>query len=67
MELILNDLSIHGQFHTVPEFREAVGRIISMRKVAQKFGRELYCHRNTTSRLIDPSTTVYEAYPTVYH
>lgn len=64
MELILNDLSIHGQFHAVTEFREAVDRIISMRKVAQKFGRELYCHRNTTSRLIDPSTTVFDAIQT---
>ena len=64
MELLLNDLSIHGQFRTIAEFRESVKRIINMRKVARQYGRELYCHRNTTSRLIDPSITIFDAIQT---
>ena len=64
MELLLNDLSIHGQFHTVAEFRESVGRIINMRKLAHKFEREIHCHRNIINRLIDNSTTVFEAIQT---
>ena len=64
MELILNDLSIHGQFHTIAEFRESVRRIIDMRKIAHQFGREIYCHRNISNSLIDNSTTIFDAIQT---
>lgn len=46
MELLVNDLSISGQFTDIFSFREAIVRVMSMREIARQFGRELYCHRN---------------------
>lgn len=45
MDLLVNDLSIHGQFRERTSFREALKRLIAMRYLAQRFGREVYCHR----------------------
>ena len=61
MELLLNDLSIHEQFHDAAMFREAISRIASMRSIAHRFGHELHCHRNTINRQVNSSTSVYEA------
>lgn len=46
MELLTNDLSIHGQFSDIATFRAAVGRVMTIRQIVSRFGRELYCHRN---------------------
>lgn len=48
MELLVNDLSICGQFSDIASFQSAIGRVMHMRSLAQKFGRELHCHRNMT-------------------
>ena len=64
MELLLNDLSIHEQFQSVAEFREAVHRLVSMRNTARIYSRELHCHRNTVNKRINSSTSVYEAIQT---
>ena len=45
MELFANDLSIHKQFHDIPSFRGALQGLMAMRKMAERFSRELYCHR----------------------
>ena len=45
MELLVNDLSLHGQFHDTQSFREAMARMMSLRNVAQQFGREIHCYR----------------------
>jgi len=66
MDLLLNDLSIHQQFPSLAEFREAVQRIVAMRESASRLGRRLYCHHNTVNRHIDAdaSITVYDALQT---
>ena len=47
MELLFNDLSIHGQFPDVAAFHGAIGRVMAMRDLARRrHGRELQCHRN---------------------
>ena len=46
MELFFNDLSLHEQFHDLTTFRSAVERVMNMRNIIKRFGRELYCHRN---------------------
>lgn len=61
MDLLLNDQSIHGQFHDVAEFREAILRVREMRQIAQRFGADLYCHRNLVSSRINSSTSLFEA------
>ena len=45
MELLANDLSIHGQFHDLRAFRDALARLMSMRAAARRFGRDVHCHR----------------------
>ena len=79
MDLLLNDLSIEGQFPSLAEFLEAVRRIREMRRIVEKsgsavaepdsapgLGHRLYCHRNTVNRHIDAdaSITVYKALQT---
>lgn len=64
LELLINDLSIHGQFPDIATFKEAIERVMQMRKVARKFGRELKCHRNVayakvTSHLSMPQAIQY--------
>ena len=44
MELLANDLSIHGQFHDMAAFRDALINLMAVRTVAKRFGRELQCH-----------------------
>ena len=45
MELFANDLSIHGQFHDLRAFRDALARLMTMRATARRYGREVHCHR----------------------
>ena len=45
MELFANEMSVHRQFHDLPTFHGALGRLMGMRSVARRFGRDVYCHR----------------------
>ena len=45
MKLLANDLTVHKKFHDMTSFRDALGRWMTTRKVAQRFGQEMYCHR----------------------
>ena len=45
MDILANDLSIHRQFHDIPSFRAAFGRLMKMRGAARRAGHELQCHR----------------------
>ena len=63
MDLLLNDLSIEGQFPDARSFCAALDRIVEMRKVATRFGSDLYCRRNIALILINPATSVREALP----
>ena len=47
MDLLFNDLSIHGQFHDLDSFHQALEQLMEMRAVAKKrFDREVHCNRN---------------------
>lgn len=54
MELLLNDLSLHGQFHSARDFEESIGRVMEMREIAGRFGRKLHCHRNLVNAQVTP-------------
>ena len=45
MELLANDLSVHEQFYDLAAFRDALSRLMAMRGVAKRFGREVHCNR----------------------
>ena len=45
MELLANDRSVHGQFHTLGDFRAALARLMKMRTTARRFCRDVHCTR----------------------
>lgn len=49
---MLNDCSIHGQFHSLGAFRDAIGRVMAIRATARRFGRDIQCHRNVAHRQV---------------
>ena len=58
MHLIFNDLSIHQQFAHSSLFRDAIDRIMAIRGMAEGYERQLFCHRGTLNRLVNPATSV---------
>ena len=64
MELLLNDLSLHGQFPNIPAFRTAIHEVMSLRRVASGYGRELHSHRNIPNGQVSASASLYEALQT---
>ena len=63
MDLILNELSVDGQFFDSNELRESIRRVTLMRNAAKRFGVEVYCHANTVNRHVRPETTLIQALP----
>lgn len=49
MDLMLNELSVEGQFFNPSELREAIRKVVAMRNAANGFGVEVYCHRNVSN------------------
>lgn len=49
MDLLVNDLSLHGQFHDLTAFRDSVRQVMQIRQIAQRYGRTLHCHRGLAS------------------
>ena len=61
MDLLLNDLSLHGQFPSLSTFQDAIGQIMAMRKTAGEFNRKLYAHRNITNSRVSPALSLFDA------
>jgi hypothetical protein len=61
MELLVNDLSLHGQFQDLASFRNAIERLMTIRQVAQRFGRALHCHRNMAHAQVTPTLLMPQA------
>lgn len=59
--LLTNDLSIHGQFHDLHGFRDALRRLMAIRNVAKKYGREVHCHRNMAGVEVMPKVYMPQA------
>ena len=49
MDLIFNDLSIHGQFYDVQEFGKSIGTIQAMRSIAKRHELDIHCNRGVLS------------------
>lgn len=46
MNFLMNELSIHGQFHTAGDFFKAVETLMEIRREIRRLGSEFYCHRD---------------------
>lgn len=61
MEVLLNDLSLHGQFVNIHAFQDAIRSIMVMRNKMRQFGRELYCHRNLVQAQVTHGQSMQQA------
>ena len=61
MELLLNDLSLHGQFSNIQEFREVMRRVMQLRKVANEQKCQLYVRRDVLNRPAIVGESMYNA------
>lgn len=52
MELFFNECSLHGQFVDFQSFESSLDTLIEIRNIARKYGRELYCHRETMQAMV---------------
>ena len=61
MDILANDLSIHGQFHDIRSFCDAFGRLMKMRGVAGRAGHEIHCHRALLAVDVMPGVPLQQA------
>lgn len=61
MELMVNDLSICGQFPDISSFCKAIGTIMDMREIAQRFDREICCHKNISCAQVTSTLNMQQA------
>lgn len=52
MDLLINDLSLHGQFADFASFRDSIRRIMRIRGVARRHMRDVFCHRGLVNGLV---------------
>ena len=61
MDLIINDLSIHEQFHDLTNLQRALEQLNEMRQVARNHGREIRCTHLINQRKPMPRVTLLPA------
>lgn len=61
VDLLVNDLSLNGQFPDLGSFRESIRRIIAMRQLALRFEVSLHCHRNMSQAQVTPTLIMPQA------
>ncbi|NOS89787.1 MAG: hypothetical protein HOP34_14835 [Methylococcaceae bacterium] len=61
MKVLLNELSLHGQFSSVCAFHNAIKTVMTVRGKMRQFGCELYCHRNLTQAQVTHDSTFLQA------
>lgn len=61
MGFLVNDCSLHGQFHTAAAFRESLDEVMRIRAAVQRHGHALYCHRKVSTAKLGPSLTMQQA------
>ncbi len=54
MDLLINDLSLHGQFPDLAAFRESIRRVMRIREISRRHMRALYCHRGFANGQVTP-------------
>lgn len=58
MEALVNDLSLHGQFPDVTAFKAAIQQVMTLRALAKRYRRDVYCHRNLIEAQITPTLKI---------
>lgn len=55
VSFLVNDRSLHGQFHSVADFAASLGEVMRIRAVIQRAGHEAWCHRKLLDAEVGPS------------
>ncbi|MEQ9641456.1 MAG: hypothetical protein RIM84_15645 [Alphaproteobacteria bacterium] len=63
MDLLVNELSLHGQFNDLAAFRVSIRRVMLIRGVARRHMRGLFCHRG----LVNGQVTQHERMSAAVH
>ena len=61
MDLIANNLSVHGQFSDMASFRKSISGLIAMRQTAKRWNRDVYCDRQMTQAEAMPGVPMAKA------
>jgi hypothetical protein len=61
VELLVNDLSFHGQFHELSSFRAALAEFMRLRVTARSYGRAIHCHRNLLNAQVTQNSIMPQA------
>lgn len=61
MDLLMNDLSLHGQFRSTDEFIGSVDKLMEIRRFVRRAGREFYCHRGMHYAQVTGEQTMQQA------
>jgi hypothetical protein len=61
VELFINDLSLHGQFQGVQDFRTSFEGLLRCRSCSQTFGRPCYVPRQISRRMVAPNLSFRQA------
>ncbi len=61
VNFLMNDCSIHGQFHTTDEFFDAVETLMEIRSEIKRVGSELFCHRDIAHARVTTDVTMPQA------
>jgi hypothetical protein len=61
MEVLLNELSLHGQFASVQDFQIAIETVMSARSKMRQFGGVLRCHRNLSQAQVTFALSLQQA------
>jgi len=55
VDLLVNDLSLHGQFPDLAAFRDSIRRVMRIREISRRHMRALYCHRAFANGQVTPA------------
>lgn len=67
MDLLFNDLSIHGQFPDAAAFEVAISRVMAIRDEVRRQGWDLQCHRNVANARVTRDSHMRQAVQRLSH
>ena len=61
MQVLLNELSLHGQFSNIQDFQNAITTVMLARKKMKQFKRELHCYRSFSQTQVTHNLNLQQA------
>ena len=58
MDFLVNDLSLSGQYPDPKTFQTALSRLIKMKDLVKKFGKDVYCNRKLALSQVTPTMSL---------